>query len=1114
MTDGTPITSPGLQVPLTPERFASGPDSRFPSSGPAATVPATHRGSDPASPGLQTRLEQSAGETARFTEPIMAWSRAQTHFSATDDDSPEKSSQLTAGVGDSPGQSPISKLEDELRQIEKRLGELLVGLQQQGEDNIPYERAIRVALSGLGDRHLNDSESHPAEHSRRQSTISAGLMGSGGGRQPETLLGLCNPMLDMSLRVDPSFLEKYGLDPDGWAAATEKTIEIFGYLDDHSATQFIPGGSGMNTLRVAQWILDSPGATTFVGATGDDDFSMRLRQATEAEGVNFPRIQIEEEPTGTCAVLLTGESRSLVANLGAGAIFKPEWLKERQELAQIARHAGLYYATGFFLRTSPETVKELGRVATSRQKELALNMSAAFVCEIAADLFRDVLPVVDVLFGNSVEAIALAKALGLITPEEAGALSVPEVARRLQAFEKKGRPRTVVITRGPDNVVVYAEDGYASYDTQRVPAEAVVDTNGAGDAFAGGFLARRLQGGSVEDCVRTGQWAAAVIIAQPGCTVPNCHPSAVGMPCSPNANRRVSVVESRRLSLCTTLSPLGVTVGTTNHTDRRASRTALGWTDRSMMDYRMRTYSMRHQSFRKTSEGPTGSNLGRSGSLNTGTLLGLCNPLLDLTLRTDEAFLKKYGLAANGWAAATEETLGIFEVMAANPETSYTPGGSGMNTLRVAQWILEAHGATTFMGTTGADDFGKRLHACTEAEGLCFPVIEHSTLPTGTCAVLLTGDDRSLVANLGASAVFDVSWLKERPDLTQIVENAGVYYVTGFFLRTSPETVAHFAQLAQSKEKELCLNLSAAFVCEGSVGLFREALPTVDVLFGNSEEAFALAKALGTDPGTECAAVAKRLQALARAGSPQHPSRGRTVVITQGPGPVIVATDDGCVEYGTLQLPPEQVVDTNGAGDAFAGGFLARRMQGGSIPECVRMGQWAASIIIGQPGCTLPPKPADQMPGYGSATAAQPAAARQVTVRQLSAQVSDEAERPPTEKRVQISEPQKDNDRSDRRESPLSMFAGGSGSNLGDKRRPSMSAQAQKFSHQHTPRTRARTMASFGGGARSRSVLSDMTFSAGALAAAEWGHVSFGGSAGSVAVSTPSEQRGLAQTCK
>ena len=62
-------------------------------------------------------------------------------------------------------------------------------------------------------------------------------------------------------------------------------------------------------------------------------------------------------------------------------------------------------------------------------------------------------------------------------------------------------------------------------------------------------------------------------------------------------------------------------------------------------------------------------------------------------------------------------------------------------------------------------------------------------------------------------------------------------------------------------------------------------------------------------------------------------------------------------EYPVIQLPKEKLVDTNGAGDAFVGGFLSQLVAGKSIPECVRAANYSAHVVIQQSGCTLPPTP-------------------------------------------------------------------------------------------------------------------------------------------------------------
>ena len=83
--------------------------------------------------------------------------------------------------------------------------------------------------------------------------------------------------------------------------------------------------------------------------------------------------------------------------------------------------------------------------------------------------------------------------------------------------------------------------------------------------------------------------------------------------------------------------------------------------------------------------------------------------------------------------------------------------------------------------------------------------------------------------------------------------------------------------------------------------------------------------------------------------------RKRTVIITQGSDPVVVVDGNGDVkEYPVEKLAADQIVDTNGAGDAFVGGFMAQLAMGKDMETCVRCGIWAATLIIQRSGCTVP----------------------------------------------------------------------------------------------------------------------------------------------------------------
>merc|ERR1712083_563155 len=90
---------------------------------------------------------------------------------------------------------------------------------------------------------------------------------------------------------------------------------------------------------------------------------------------------------------------------------------------------------------------------------------------------------------------------------------------------------------------------------------------------------------------------------------------------------------------------------------------------------------------------------------------------------------------------------------------------------------------------------------------------------------------------------------------------------------------------------------------------------------------------------------------------PSAKGRKRTVVITQGCDPTIVCVNGRVTEHPVLKLPKEKLVDTNGAGDSYVGGFLAGLSKGLPVAECCKAGAYAASVIVQQSGCTFPGAP-------------------------------------------------------------------------------------------------------------------------------------------------------------
>nr|DAD26749.1 TPA_asm: hypothetical protein HUJ06_028217 [Nelumbo nucifera] len=324
-----------------------------------------------------------------------------------------------------------------------------------------------------------------------------------------------------------------------------------------------------------------------------------------------------------------------------------------------------------------------------------------------------------------------------------------------------------------------------------------------------------------------------------------------------------------------------------------------------------------------------------------GILLGMGNPLLDISAVVDDEFLKKYDVKLNNAILAEDKHLPMYDEMSKKYNVEYIAGGATQNSIRVAQWMLQIPGATGYMGSIGKDKFGEEMKKSSMASGINVHYYEDESAPTGTCAVCVVGGERSLIANLSAANCYKTEHLK-RPENWALVEKAKYFYIAGFFLTVSPESIQLVAEHAAAKNKIFSMNLSAPFICEFFRDAQEKALPYMDYVFGNETEARTFAKVHGWE-----------ISQWPKASG----THKRITVITQGADPVVVAEDGKVKLFPVVLLPKEMLVDTNGAGDAFVGGFLSQLVQEKPIEDCVRAGCYAANVIIQRSGCTYPEKP-------------------------------------------------------------------------------------------------------------------------------------------------------------
>lgn len=328
-------------------------------------------------------------------------------------------------------------------------------------------------------------------------------------------------------------------------------------------------------------------------------------------------------------------------------------------------------------------------------------------------------------------------------------------------------------------------------------------------------------------------------------------------------------------------------------------------------------------------------------------VMGFGNPLLDISAVVEQSVLDEWGCKLNDAILAEDKHKPLYKKLADTHPVEYIAGGATQNSIRVAQWMMGAPGATAFVGAIGQDAFGDQLEKAAQADGVNVQYYKQAKEPTGTCAVLVKGGERSLCANLAAANTYDKSHF-DTPPIQELVKSAKIFYCAGFFLTVSPPTIMAIGKHTDETAKILCMNLSAPFIPQFFKDPLNAAMPHVDILFGNESEAAIYGEGAGW--GTDVATCALNIAAMPKASG----SRPRVVVFTQGSDPTIVACGGVVTKYEVPKLPKEQLVDTNGAGDAFVGGFLAKLAAGCDLETCVSAGNYAARQIIQVSGCKIP----------------------------------------------------------------------------------------------------------------------------------------------------------------
>ncbi len=308
-------------------------------------------------------------------------------------------------------------------------------------------------------------------------------------------------------------------------------------------------------------------------------------------------------------------------------------------------------------------------------------------------------------------------------------------------------------------------------------------------------------------------------------------------------------------------------------------------------------------------------------------VIAIGNAIVDVMAPCADALIEQLGMTRGGMTLV--DTARAEELYAAMGPAKEVSGGSAANTLAG----LAALGAKcAFIGQVAQDQLGEVFAHDIHAVGIAFDTPARAgDPPTARCLIFVSPDgQRTMNTYLGASQFLPASALDDA-----VIANGKVLYLEGYLWDPEEPRAAMRRAIgaARAAGRKVAFTLSDPFVIARHGDDFRALVAEgqIDILFCNEHE---LAAMTGED---DCEAGLAKL-------APQVP----LLVVTRSEKGALAVS--GGERVGVPAEPVEAVVDTTGAGDQFAAGFLAGHVRGESLETCLRMGAIAAAEVIGHIG--------------------------------------------------------------------------------------------------------------------------------------------------------------------
>jgi len=308
------------------------------------------------------------------------------------------------------------------------------------------------------------------------------------------VLAIGNAIVDVMAQADDALLIREGLNKGGMTLIdADRATSLYAAM---GPAQEISGGSAANTLA---GMAGMGCRCAFIGQVANDQLGEVFAHDIRATGIDFvtpPRPG--HPPTARCLILVTPDAQRTMNTFLGASQFLPAQVVD----AGLIADAAILYLEGYLW--DPEEPRAAMRAAIDAARgagrKVAFTLSDAFVIDRHREDFRALMRdgLIDIMFANDAEIRSLAELDDFDAAVAAVATEVP----------------MLVVTRSAAGAIAMVGDARYSVDAE--PVDAIVDTTGAGDLFAAGFMTGLTRGASIDDCLRMGAIAAGEIISHFG----------------------------------------------------------------------------------------------------------------------------------------------------------------------------------------------------------------------------------------------------------------------------------------------------------------------------------------------------------------------------------------------------------------------------------------------------------------------------------------------------------------------------------------------------------------------------------------------------------------------